>query len=288
ERHLQLQDIAAREDRPSSVAFELFSKTLFTKHPYRLSLSGEKASVETLTPAMLRDFHATWFDPSRLTLAVVGDVDTQAVLEAATKAFGQSRATPLAPSVPVEPMVEAPRQAKRTLAKAQTQLVLGFPGARVTDDWRRPLEVLSTLLSGQSGRLFIELRDKRSMAYSVSSTTLEGVDPGYFAVYMATSPEKVDAALAGMRAELQKLKDVPVGDDELLRAKRYLVGTQQIGLQRNGARAATMALDACYGLGPEKYLRYADEMESVTANDVLEVARRVLDFGKETLVTVGP
>lgn len=288
ERHLQLQDIAAREDRPSSVAFELFSKTLFTKHPYRLSLSGEKASVESLTPAMLKDFHATWFDPSRLTLAVVGDVDTQAVLEAATKAFGQSRGTPVAPSVPVEPMVEAPRQVKRTLAKAQTQLVLGFPGARVTDDWRRPLEVLSTLLSGQSGRLFIELRDKRSMAYSVSSTTLEGVDPGYFAVYMATSPEKVDAALAGMREELQKLKDVRVGDDELLRARRYLVGTQQIGLQRNGARAATMALDACYGLGPEKYLRYADEMESVTADDVLEVAHRVLDFGRETLVTVGP
>lgn len=288
ERHLQLQDIAAREDRPSSVAFELFSKTLFTKHPYRLSLSGEKASVESLTPAMLKDFHATWFDPSRLTLAVVGDVDTQAVLEAATKAFGQSRGTPLAPSVPVEPLVEAPRQVKRTLAKAQSQLVLGFPGARVTDDWRRPLEVLSTLLSGQSGRLFIELRDKRSMAYSVSSTTLEGVDPGYFAVYMATSPEKVDAALAGMREELQKLKDVRVGDDELLRARRYLVGTQQIGLQRNGARAATMALDACYGLGPEKYLRYADEMESVTADDVLEVAHRVLDFGKETLVTVGP
>lgn len=288
ERHLQLQDIAAREDRPSSVAFELFSKTLFTKHPYRLSLSGEKASVEALTPAMLKNFHATWFDPSRLTLAVVGDADTQAVLEAATKAFGQSRGTPLAPSVPVEPLVEAPRQVKRTLAKAQSQLVLGFPGARVTDDWRRPLEVLSTLLSGQSGRLFIELRDKRSMAYSVSSTTLEGVDPGYFAVYMATSPEKVDAALAGMREELQKLKDVRVGDDELLRARRYLVGTQQIGLQRNGARAATMALDACYGLGPEKYLRYADEMESVTADDVLEVAHRVLDFGKETLVTVGP
>lgn len=288
ERQLQLQDIAAREDRPSAVAFELFSKTLFTQHPYRLSLSGETASVEKLTSERLRAFHQTYFDPSRMTLAVVGDVDTQAVLEAATKAFGQSRSTAPAPTIVVEPPVTAPREARRTLAKAQTQLVLGFPGARVTDAWRRPLEVLSTLLSGQSGRLFIELRDKRSMAYSVSATTLEGVDPGYFAVYMATSPEKVEAALAGMRAELQKLKVERVGPDELVRAKRYLVGTQQIGLQRNGARAATMALDACYGLGPEKYLRYADEMEAVTADDVLEVARRVLDFDKETLVTVGP
>ncbi len=288
ERQLQLQDIAAREDRPSSVAFELFAKTLFTLHPYRLSLSGETASVEQLTPARLRAFHQTYFDPSRMTLAVVGDVDPHAVIEAATKAFGQSRSTPAAPTIAIEPPVTAPRQASRTLAKAQTQLVLGFPGARVTDPWRRALEVLSTLLSGQSGRLFIELRDKRSMAYSVSATTLEGVDPGYFAVFMATSPEKVEAALAGMRAELQKLKADRVGDHELVRAKRYLVGTQQIGLQRNGARAATMALDACYGMGPEQYLRYADEIEAVTADDVLEVARRVLDFDKQTLVTVGP
>jgi zinc protease len=288
ERQLQLQDIAAREDRPSAVAFELFSKTLFTQHPYRLSLSGETESVATLTPERLREFHATYFDPSRMTLAVVGDVDTQKVLEAATHAFGQSRAKVVLPTVAIEPLVTAPRQAKRTLTKAQTQVVLGFPGARVTDAWRRPLEVLSTLLSGQSGRLFIELRDRRSMAYSVSATSLEGVDPGYFAIFMATSPEKVDAALAGMRAELQKLKVEPVGADELVRAKRYLVGTQQIGLQRNGARAATMALDACYGLGPEKHLGYANEMEAVTADEVLEVARRVLDFQKETLVTVGP
>lgn len=288
EKKLQLQEIAAREDRPSAVAFELFAKTLFTKHPYRLSQVGEVASVEALTPERLGAFHARYFDPSRLTLAVVGDVDTKEVVEAATRAFGQSRASAAPPEVPVEPPIEGPRRANKTLARAQSQLVLGFPGARVTDSWRRPLEVLSTLLSGQSGRLFLELRDKRSMAYSVSSSSLEGVDPGYFALYMATSPEKVDAALAGMREELDKLKQARVSDEELLRARRYLVGTQQIGLQRNGARAATMALDTCYGLGPQKYLRYAEEIEAVTAEDVLEVARRVLDFDKETLVVVGP
>lgn len=288
EQKLQLQDIAAREDRPSAVAFELFAKTLFTTHPYRLALSGEKASVEALTAGQLRDFHAKWFDPSRLTLVCVGDVDTKDVLEAARSAFGTSRSGHEAPRVPVEPPITAPRQAKRTLARAQTQLVLGFPGLTVTDPKRRVLEVLTTLLSGQSGRLFIELRDKRSMAYSVSATSLEGVDPGYFAVYMATSPEKVEAALAGMRGELTKLKQEPPREDELTRAKRYLIGTQQIGLQRNGARAAVMALDTCYGLGPENYLGYAKEIDAVTADDVLALANALIDFDRETLVTVGP
>lgn len=289
ERRLQLQDIAAREDRPSAIAFELLAKTLYTRHPYRLSVSGERESVEGLSRQHLADWHARYVDPSQLTLAVVGDVDTSAVLAAAQRAFGATRGrAAAAPLVPPEPGIEAPRQARRQLDKAQTHLVLGFPGARVTDPWRRTLEVLSTLLSGQSGRLFLELRDKRSMAYSVSATALEGVDPGYFAVVMATSPEKVPAALDGMRAELDKLRRDVVPRDELERAQRYLVGTQQIGLQRNGARAAVMALDACYGLGPENFTRYAAEIEAVTPEAVLEVANRVLTPAREVAVTVGP
>lgn len=285
----QLRELAARDDRPSLVAFELFAKTLFTQHPYRLSLSGEVASVEALTPEVLRAWHARLFDPSQLTLAVVGDVDTKAVLEAAHRAFGTSRRKVEAlHDVAHEPPITARREARRVLAKAQTHLVLGFPGGRFTDPWLRALEVMTTLLSGQSGRLFMELRDKRSMAYSVSASSVEGVDPGFFAVTMATSPEKVPAALAGIREELQKLKDVPVPMDELVRAQRYLVGSQQIGLQRNGARAATMALDSLYGMGPERYRRYAEEIEAITPDDVQAVARRILDFDRERVVQVGP
>lgn len=289
ERQAQLRELAARDDRPSLVAFELFAKTMYTRHPYRLALSGEPASVEALTPKELRAWHARWFDPSQLTLAVVGDVDTAAVLDAARRAFGTSRLSGGGRfEVPAEPPITARREARRTLAKAQTHLLLGFPGLSLTDPQQRSLEVLTTLLAGQSGRLFIELRDKRSMAYSVSASSVEGLDPGFFVVTMATSPEKVPAALSGIREELQKLKETRVPDDELLRAKRYLIGTQQIGLQRNGARASTMALDTLYGLGTERYLRYADELEAITAYDVQAVARRLLDFERETVVQVGP
>lgn len=289
ERALQLQDIASRDDRPSSLAFELFARTLWLQHPYRLSMLGEKASVEQLTPAALRAYHARYLDPTQLTLAVVGDVDTERVLERATAAFGGTRGGAAAPPVvPVEPAWAGPRQVKRTLQKAQTHLVLGFPGAKVNDPWRRGLEVLQTLLSGQSGRLFLELRDKRSMAYSVSASVMEGIDPGSFSVYMGTSPEKVDAALAGIRAELTRACDELVSDAELSRAQEHLIGTQGIGLQRNGARAGVMALDACYGLGADAFLSYPKEIAEVTAEHVREAARRVIDFQREALAVVGP
>ncbi len=288
ERAQQLQDIASRDDRPSALAFELFQKTLWHAHPYRLSTLGERASVEALTPGALRRYHARYMAPSQLTLAVVGDVDTGEVLDRVRAAFGaKSEHAHMAPTMPHEPAWTGPRHAKHTLQKAQTQLVLGFNGARVSDAWRRPLELMQTMLSGQSGRLFLELRDKRSMAYSVSAMVSEGVDPGSFSVYMGTSPEKVDAALDGIRDELSKLRDELVSEEELGRAKEHLIGTQGIGLQRNGARAGVMALDACYGLGAEAYLKYPDEIAAVTPHDVREVARRVIDFERSALAVVG-
>ncbi|MHB8873029.1 MAG: M16 family metallopeptidase, partial [Myxococcaceae bacterium] len=289
ERSLMLQDIATREDKPSGLCFELFARTLYQRHPYRLSMLGETAPVEKLKAEQLRAYHDQHMDPSQLTLCVVGDVSTDRVLALAHEAFGRARgkAAP-PPEVPAEQAVEAPREARRTLARAQTHLVLGFHAAKVNDPWRRSLEVLSTVLSGQGGRLFIELRDKRSMAYSVSAFAMEGVDPGYFAVYMGTSPEKVDAALLGIRAELARLRDEPLPEDELERAKQNLIGTHEIGLQRNGARAAVMALDHCYGLGADRFLSYADEVAKVTAADVREVARRIIDPARAVLAVVGP
>ncbi|MGV3624494.1 MAG: M16 family metallopeptidase [Archangium sp.] len=289
ERAQQLQDLASRDDRPSALAFELFQKTLWHAHPYRLSTLGERQSVEALTPSLLRRHHQHYLSPSQMTLAVVGDVDTDDVISRARAIYGHANAeVRQPPNMPHEPAWTGPRSAKHALQKAQTQLVLGFNGAKVSDPWRRALEVMQTMLSGQSGRLFLELRDKRSMAYSVSAMVMEGVDPGSFSVYMGTSPEKVDAALEGIRAELSKMRDELVSDAELSRAKEHLIGTQGIGLQRNGARAGVMALDVCYGLGADAYRKYADEIAAVTPEDVREVARRVIDFERSALAVVGP
>ncbi len=289
ERSQQLQDIASRDDRPAAVAFELFAKTLWHAHPYRLSTLGERASVEALTPSALRKYHQRFLQPQQMTLAVVGDVDTARVIEKAHAFFSaKSEHAHPGPHLPHEPAWTGPRHVKHTLQKQQTHLVLGFNGARVHDEWKRSLEVMQTLLSGQSGRLFLELRDKRSMAYSVSASVVEGLESGSFSVYMGTSPEKVDAALDGIRVELSKLRDTLVTEEELGRAKEHLIGTQGIGLQRNGARAGTMALDACYGLGADAYLKYPVEISAVTPDDVREAARRVIDFERSALTVVGP
>src|SRR5206468_12719819 len=120
--------------------------------------------------------------PGAITLAVVGDVDPAEVRKLVAGRFARAAERTL-PRPPAEGPTGSPRVAVRKLDKAQAHLVVGFPGVRLSDDERWPLEVLSAVLSGQGGRLFVELRDKRSLAYSVTSFSMEGVDPGYFAVY---------------------------------------------------------------------------------------------------------
>ncbi|AGC42533.1 M16 family peptidase [Myxococcus stipitatus DSM 14675] len=289
ERTLMLQDILTREDKPSSVAFDLFNRTLYRTHPYRMPSLGEKESVEALGPEALRAYHARYMDPSQLVLTVVGDVKVDEVLALAREYFGKPKgqAAP-APVIATEAGLESARVEKRVLAKAQTHLVMGFRGLTINDPRRHALEALTGVLSGQGGRLFVELRDKRSMAYSVSSFAVEGVEPGYFAAYMGTSPEKVDAALDGIRAELRRVREERIPEAELERSKQNLIGTHEIGLQRNGARAGMMAMDTLYGLNMDNFLHYAEHIAAVTPDQVLEVAREVIDFDRSALTIVGP
>jgi zinc protease len=289
ERRLLLQDILTREDKPSGLAFDLFAKTLYRGHPYRMPALGEPGTVEALGPEALRDYHASYMDPSQLTLCVVGDVKVDEVMALAREYFGKARGqAKKAPALAVDPAPEAPRQEKRVLARAQSHVVYGFMGLRLNEPQRHALEVLSMLLSGQGGRLFVELRDKRSMAYSVSSFTLEGLDPGYFAAYIGTSPEKVNDAIAGIKTELARVRDERVPEAELARARQHLIGTNAIGLQRNASRAALLALDTCYGMGLENFLHYSERIAAVTADEVREVARRVIDFDHSAMAIVGP
>ena len=144
------------------------------------------------------------------------------------------------------------------------------------------------MLSGQGGRLFVGLRDQQSLAYSVSGNAVEGVDRGYFAIYLGTSPEKFDRALAGVRGELDRLRQEEISPAELARAQSYLVGTRAIALQRRSAVAGLLALDELVGLGADFHRQYPERIAAVTAPQVQSIARTLLDPTGEVVAAVRP
>jgi zinc protease len=289
ERKTQLEDLAARQDSQSSVAFDLFSSALFDAHPYRFPTIGTEASVRALTRADVLDAYRTQLRPDELTITVVGAVDVARTVNMVEARIGRAEPHPEArrlarPALPVAP--GTPRAARLVREKEQAHLVLGFLGVSMMDERRHALEVLSSVLGGQSGRLFLELRDKQSLAYSVGAFSMEGLDPGYFAFYIGTAPDKLETAERGIREELQKVHDAEIGPAELQRAQRYLIGTHEIALQRASARASTMALSEAYGIGYADHARYADRIAAVTAAQIRDTARELLRLDRSVRAVV--
>lgn len=122
----------------------------------------------------------------------------------------------------------------------------------------------------------------------MSAFNVEGLDPGWFGIYMATSPANLGQAIDGIRAQLKRVVDEPVSAAELERAKRYLAGAHDISLQRRAAVAATLALSESYGLGWDAYQKYAASIAAVDVAAVQRVAREVIDWDLGVLAIVKP
>jgi zinc protease len=290
ERDDTLAAIHRREDQLGARVFDLFGGAHYECHPYRLPIGGTAAAIEAIDRDALLAHHARLVDPRHLQIGFVGDLEPDDAAAELGKRLAALRPPDTVPwsAPPTEPAPDAARTAELRKERAQAHLVIGFRGLALDDPDREALEVLTQVLSGQGGRLFLDLRDKRSLAYSVSALNVEGVAPGFFAVYIATAPDKLEEARRGLREQLEAVLAAPLEDAELDRARRYLVGNFAIDLQRAAIRASHLSLDALYGLGPDADRRYTERVLAVSREDALRVARRILQLDKATTALIRP
>ena len=290
ERRLALEALRQQDDDVGHVAFRTFERTLYPDHPYGLDLIGSPKSLPHLGRARLLRFYRERYDPARLTVAAVGDVDPDRLARRMEDLFvAHAARTTLAPPKPRSAAPPTgPRLRLREMPREQAHLVLGFPGVAMDNPDRFPLEILAQLLSGQGGRLFSEIREKRGLAYSVGAFSLEGLDPGYFAVHAATSPQTLNLVLGHVRTELRRIVDAGVSAADLRRVQRHLVGGHAISLQRRSALAAALAFHEAYGLGWQAYRQYTTSITEVRVADLQRVAQKYWDPRREVVTVVGP
>jgi zinc protease len=280
---------AERDDLILSVV-RLFRKTLYKNHPYSMPKTGTKENIKRLTRADLKSYYKAHVVPSEMIVSVVGDVKAEDVLERVEKLFGSFEAPP---ALPLE--IERPKSpnlpkkvVERVKNKEQAHICIGFLGTEIKNDDLYPMEVLTAVLSGHGGRLFVELREKRGLAYSVFAVNLGAPDPGFFVVYMATKPGSLTEAVSGIEEELIKVRDGGVTKKELERAKNYIVGNYELSLQKNMAMAMIMATDELYGLGYDFFSEYSNKILAVTEEDVRRVAKKYIDFDGRVTAIIRP
>jgi zinc protease len=289
ERQIQIEDIRAGRDDPEQQAFELFQGALFGAHPYSRSILGTEETVRAITRAALCGHLARTTAGGRMVIAVVGGVDPAEVVGLVRrKLASETRVAGVAREPKAWRPGRRPRQIGRAVDKAQSHVVLGFPGTTMAAADRHAVEALTEILGGHGGRLFAGVRESRGLAYAVSAASMEGIEPGYLALYAATAPGQERKVVEAMLEEAAKLAADGPSRSEMRRVKSCLLGARAIASQRASARAAAAALGFIYGLGPDSDEEYPAAMRAVEAAHVVEAARRYLDTRRAVLAVVGP
>ncbi len=288
-RRLLLASIRQQEDDLGKMVFKLFRNTLYERHPYRMDPLGTEESISKITQKDLKEYYQKAVVPENMVLTIVGDVNLSQVLSLVKKEFGGLPSKGfLPPQISIESFPKEIKKKEVFKKKEQAHFVLGFPGLALKDKDRYALEVLDAALSGQGGRLFFELRDRESLAYALAFMASPNLDRGYIAVYMGTHPNKLNRAIESVLRELKKVKEEGLTEDEVERAKRYLIGNFEIGLQTNGSQANLISLDELYGIGFDHYEHYSQNIQKVKKEDVDRVAREYFQLDAYTLAIVRP
>jgi len=280
--------LSLQKDDMTRSVFLLFLARHYGDHPYARNPLGTEESVRGTTRQEVVDFYHRVSDPRNLVIAVSGDIGTDDAFSIVRKAFGDlPRREGFVPPGPIPvPGEKGIRRIEEQRDKEQAHFVIGYTGARFTDPDRYALDLLGASLAGQGGRLFTNLRDRKSLAYSVTSFSSEQVDPGFFAFYMGTSADKLEGAIADTLEEIGDVARNGVTEEEFERAKRWTIGSYEIGLQSNASYADRMMYNELYGVGFEETFRAPEKIGAVTLEEVNRMARKVLSTKEYTIAVL--
>ena len=288
ERRLLLGQLKSRADSPFSFSFDSLSRDLYGPHPYGRHYLGLKENLDRLTRVDLLAHYRAIYRPEQMVLAVSGKVERERVVKAAERLFGRlarsgraaDEAPPASAATGQRRVIERPAQ--------QAQIMVGYLGPGLQDPLYPVARVLGAALGGgMAGRLFVELRDRRGLAYSTGVLPLPfRVGPTFFVAYLGTAPESLAAAEAGVVQELERVRSSPITADELARAKAYVLGQLSMERRTNGRQARDLAFFEIVGAGWDFPERYARAIEAVTVADLAKAAERLLT--RPTIIVLQP
>ena len=287
-RRVRIRGLLQSLEDPGYLAARALKNAFFKEHPYSVPASGTVESVEKLTREDLVDAHRRLLDPQKIVVSVSGDVDLPRLIDQLSAWRAPEGVEPVAARV--IPTPEPAQNAEITVEHARKQAVVyvAYPGLERRSDDEATLSTLTSILSGQGGRLFGSLREQRSLAYSVSMQSMSMENAGIVYAAMETSPSKVEEAIAGMREELQRLITEPLTDEEVSRARARIAGSFKVGLQRGSARAMLTLRDELAGGGYRRGLEFPERVASVTAKSVQALAARLIRADREITVVAVP
>jgi zinc protease len=282
EKDAQIMQITREKDDIFTYGFKNLRKQFFNTHPYSRSSSGEISTVSSIEREDLLQLKEKLIVGKNTVISISGDFNKNEIEEKIKRLFF---------SMPIGKRVEGGYEQQHKNKKVdlegtwnQSVLFIGFPAPSIKKDDFYIMEILNTYLNGQASPLFVSLRDKKALAYSVGTFSLSGWDPGMLVFYISTKKEKLEEVLNEMQEEIKKLKEGDFPEIDIESAKKKLLTQKWENLQDNNSFAFELALAELYGLGYEEPLRLKEKISGITKDDIVKFANEYFDEEKNTIL----
>ncbi|OZH52185.1 peptidase M16 [Hydrocoleum sp. CS-953] len=288
EKRITIQNIRSQLEQPFTVAFSQLREMMYQNHPYALSTLGTENTVSQITRHDIQKFHQSYFRPDNIVISIVGKINNEKAIALVEQIYGdwQPPRTPL-PTLNLPTITPQPLTAKKYQETQQSIIMLGYLAANVNSSDYAPLKLLNTYLgNGLSSRLFVELREKRGLAYDVSAFYPTRLYTSNFTVYIGTAAENTEIAQSGLRVEVERLVTNLLSEEELEVSKNKLLGQYALGKQTNSQIAQILGWYEILNLGIYFDSKFQENLAMVTSAEAQEVANKY--FIEPYISIVGP
>lgn len=288
EKAITMNRINSYTDNLFRYSSKLFSKLIFKNHPYSFSSIGEIDSVNKIERNDLLAFFKNITSNKNMSFCFVGDFEEENIkkwfkklVDYLAKIKKPKDHKNIKESYENKTKIFVEKKEKIN----QAHVFLGYITCDSKNKDTETIELISSVLSGQSGRLFVNLRDKKSLAYSVAPLTVSGFNKGCFCVYIATENEKIEKAIDGIKKEISKLKTKLISCEELEKIKQRLIGKRKIDMQSFSEQSSSLALNQLYDLNLNKFFNYEKLINKISSKDIKNVANKYFKNEKIVVLT---
>lgn len=291
ERNIILHELAELEDDPREKVGEMLVQCLFKKHPVRRPVGGYTKTVEQLSLELLSEIYRQRYVPQNLILILTGNFSEKDVAVAVEDFCSLPNSSSAPEKSKQEPELGIPQKsaAKTKVGLSQTYLSIGARTACMAHPDVPALDLLNVVLgAGASSRLFIELREKRGLTYDVGASQVEGSDFGYLSINCAVKQKHVEDAQRLIFAELSRLRNEKIPDEELTKAKDMILGDIFRGVDNAQSCPEILTVMEIQFGDENALLNYVNQVRAVSADDVWDAANRYLQEDNFATAVLAP
>ncbi|SPE36987.1 Uncharacterized zinc protease YmxG [Candidatus Sulfopaludibacter sp. SbA6] len=287
EKGVILEEIKMEADSPDYLVHEIFSSNFWKDHPLGKPILGTRETVKRFDRGMIHSYYASMYGPGNMIVTAAGNLTHGRLVDLVREHFET-----LPPGQPLPPDNVPSTHARIALrnkkALEQVHMCLGVPSYPLPHEQRFACYVLNTLLGGgMSSRLFQNIRERQGLAYAVFSELSPYRDTGCLSIYAGTSLESARKVVESITNEFRQLKEQPVGEEELRRAKDHLKGSLMLSLESTASRMSNLARQEMYFGHFFSLDALVENIEAVTADDVQRIARTFFDARQIALTVLG-